>query len=142
MGHLTRLLCSRTVLMALAVACGACSTSISDESLTRIDADAVSARLAGEAAGRTLVVDSRPATVYRAGHIPSSVNLRLEDVARGRTHGLADYPMIVVYGQNPSSATAIALAKRLTTLGYRGVRLYAGGYDAWVRAGLPIASDE
>ncbi|RMH23965.1 MAG: hypothetical protein D6693_10490 [Planctomycetota bacterium] len=129
-------------LALLILAAGGCAASSSDETLTRIDDSQVMGRLTGGSAGRTLVIDARPADAYRAGHIPSAVNLRLEDVARGRTSGLENYPVIIVYGDNPASSVAVAMVKRLRSLGHRDVRLFEGGFDGWRRAGRPVARDE
>ncbi len=122
--------------------CTGCSQTTSDRTLTRIDAPSVADRLRGSNAERTLIMDTRPAEAYRAGHIPSAINLRLEDLAAGRSAGIDRYPFVIVYGENPASATATAMTKRLQSLGYSGVRLFEGGMDAWRRAGLPIARDE
>ncbi len=119
-----------------------CSQTTSDRTLSRIEAPAVADRLRGSNAERTLIIDTRPAAAYQAGHIPSAVNLRLEDIAAGRAAGIDRYPVIIVYGENPASATATAMTKRLQSLGYTGARLFEGGMDAWRRGGLPVARDE
>lgn len=123
--------------MPLCVAAG-CKTAQSDETLVRIDAPEVATRIAGKSSAGTILVDSRPREQFLDGHIPGAVNLRLEDVAAGRTSGLERFSTIIVYGENPGSTTAPALAKRLTSLGYSGVRLFEGGVDAWRRAGQPL----
>lgn len=135
---------SRAIILAFAsglsilLVLAACSTPPSDETLVRMDAAAVADRLAGKSAADTILLDSRSQADYEAGHLPTAVNRRLEDVAAGRTTGLRRYSTIIVYGQNPASATAPALAKRLVSLGFSGVRLYEGGVDAWRSAGLPL----
>lgn len=128
--------------LSLLLTVGGCSQTTSDRTLTRIEAGAVADRLSGSNAERTLIIDTRTADAYRVGHIPAAVNLRLEDLAAGRSAGIDRYPVVIVYGENPGSATATAMCKRLQSLGYSGVRLFEGGMDAWRRAGLPIARDD
>jgi len=135
-----RLLPLITLLSLFVALSAACSNATNDATLTRIKASDMLDRLQGRDSGRTLILDSRPPEQYRAGHIPSAVNLRLEDLATGRTSGLDQYSSIVVYGQNPASATAVAMAKRLVSMGYRDVRLFDGGYDAWLRSGQPAST--
>lgn len=126
------------VLFFVALLAGGCSPATSDETIVRIDATTVTDRLSGKRAADTILLDSRSQADFDAGHLPTAVNMRIEDLSSGRTTGLQRYSTIIVYGQNPGSATAMALAKRLVSLGYSGVRLYEGGVDAWRSAGLPL----
>lgn len=125
------------VLMAGGALLAGCTKAISDESLTRTAAVDVADRLSRKT-GSTILVDARPKAQYDAGHLPSAVNVRLEDVAAGRIAGLEQYPTIIVYGQNPGSASAVGLAKRLLSMGYDGVRFFEGGVDEWRAAGRPL----
>ena len=89
-----------------------------------------------------LLVDPRGERLYNAGHITGAENLRLEmvDAEDDRDARIEKRDHIVVYGDNPGSAVARAMTKRLIAAGYgRGkVRLFAGGLDEWRRNGLPI----
>lgn len=115
-----------------------CSSSVSDRSVRRID-PAMATR--AHADQRAVFVDVRTPEEFAAGHIPGALNLRLTDIpADGRPlPSLASARRIVVYGQNPGSAVATAMVKRLMTQGQYGtVELFEGGLDAWRAAGGSI----
>ena len=90
-----------------------------------------------------MIVDSRNATQFAAGHIPGAVNVRLPDLRKERWEAeLRRKNTIIVYGQNPGSASAIAMAKLLMEMGMKDVRLYERGFDEWRDAGLTIARSD
>jgi membrane protein DedA with SNARE-associated domain/rhodanese-related sulfurtransferase len=49
---------------------------------------------------------------------------------------------IVVYCSCPNEASAALVARELTNAGHTNVRALAGGLDAWIAAGLPLAALE
>ena len=49
---------------------------------------------------------------------------------------------IVVYCSCPNEASAALVARELTNAGFTNVRPLAGGLDAWIAAGLPLAALE
>ena len=95
---------------------------------------------AAEHPSKLVIVDPRPESDYAAGHIPGAVNLRLPDVGEDmrRPPVLAGRKTIVVYGEDPGSAVAKGMAKKLISLRYKGVRMFAGGIKAWRGAGLGV----
>ncbi len=126
----------------IAGGCGAPKTS--DKDLTIIDLGELTAMMdsAGRHPDRLVLVDPRPVEDYAAGHIPGAVSLRLPDVGEDvrRPPVLDGRKTIVVYGQDPGSAVAKGMAKKLISLKYKGVRLFAGGLRAWRAAGMGIES--
>jgi len=84
-----------------------------------------------------LLVDPRSSERFAAGHIPGARNIGLAEIpARGpRNPDLAQYSMIVVYGEEPNSPVARAMTKRLIGVGYKPVRMLEGGLAAWKAAG-------
>lgn len=88
------------------------------------------------------LVDPRSERLFNAGHITGAQNVRLEMVEEDgdRDPRIESRDHIIVYGNDPGSAVARAMTKRLIAAGYgRGkVRLFAGGLDEWRRNGLPI----
>jgi len=121
---------------------GGCKTDLNDSAIKPIVAADIASQLAGKRTSSTILLDARRRDQYDAGHIPSAANLRLEDVAAGRTRGLAGYSTIIVYGQHPGSASAIGLAKRLMAMGYEGVQLYRGGVDEWTAQGRRLVKSK
>jgi rhodanese-related sulfurtransferase len=84
-----------------------------------------------------LLVDPRSEKAFAEGHIPGARNLRLPqvDAKKDPDPQIERYDRIVVYGEDPASASARGMAKRLLAVGYKGVRLYAGGLKEWLARG-------
>ena len=61
---------------------------------------------------------------FRAMHIPGSLNISAPEIA----HELLNLDdEVVVYCSNPACAASVIAYDRLTALGYKNVRRYAGG---------------
>jgi len=104
------------------------------------------AELPAEAAGDlcassdVVVLDVRSPELFAAGHVEGAVHLpcsrgTLENHLADR---LAAARLIIVYGQ--SSDDARPVAESLLRRGVIDVRLIAGGYPAWERAGQACSS--
>ncbi len=91
-----------------------------------------------------LLIDPRAPKYFAVGHLPGAVNLRLPDVREDdpRDHGLQKFDRLIVYGDNPGSAVAQAMFKRLLAAGYGGVKFYAGGFEEWMLSGGEIETSE
>jgi 3-mercaptopyruvate sulfurtransferase SseA len=96
----------------------------------------------GRGGGEIVLVDPRPTKAYQAGHIPGARNIQLPQInPKGSGDpSLARHKHIVVYGDDPGSAVARGMTKRLMAVGHRGVRLYAGGMREWRSRGLEMAT--
>ncbi|MFZ2872883.1 MAG: rhodanese-like domain-containing protein [Phycisphaerales bacterium] len=88
-----------------------------------------------------LLVDPRAPQDFEAGHIPLAVNLRLKEVPSTSSPDkrYTGYETIVVYGEDPGSASAAAMTKRLIGVGYESVRLLVGGLAEWAAQGGEVA---
>ena len=108
---------------------------------------------------RHLVGADRMRHVYEAGHIPGAVYVEMRDDLAGpastgrggrnplpqaevlqtrlRHWGVAENSKVVVYAGSGQPAAGRAWWV-LTWAGLPGVRILAGGYEAWVAAGLPV----
>ena len=96
-----------------------------------------------------LFIDARKPERYAEGHIPGARNMRTPDVDLrfGTDPALERYKNLIVYGENPGTATVNAMAKRLIEVGYNGfvkkrVKVFPGGWEEWEITGLPIESDQ
>lgn len=91
-----------------------------------------------------LLIDPRAPKYFDAGHLPGAVNLRLPDVREEdpKDSDLKRYSRLIVYGDNPGTAVARAMFKRLHAVGYGGVKFYAGGLEEWTRSGGKIETSE
>ena len=90
-------------------------------------------------------LDARRDSIFAQGTIAGAWQLRPDDVdlRAGLDPRLESKDALVVFGQNPSSAVARAMCKRLLQAGYNSmltsrVKFYPGGYDEWLATGLPI----
>jgi thiosulfate/3-mercaptopyruvate sulfurtransferase len=110
-----------------------------------------------QAAGPVVVIDTRDADTYAAGHIPGAVNLReiFTFLATSTAEGLqelkdtfaAHLGAIGLSGQETAVFYEDALNSGygqscrgyylLTWLGYPKVKVLNGGYSAWKAAGMP-----
>lgn len=127
-----------SVLLALLTTLGhaGCSTKINDRVVTKITTTVASRHHGGESA---LFIDARPASEFSQGHIAGAINVRLGDFSyTHRDPRLRGRSPLIVYGENPGSASALALAKRLLELEYERVEYYEPGFQGWLGAGLPV----
>ena len=82
-----------------------------------------------------LIVDVRAESEWDAGHLPGAVHLPLPDLEERLDEIPADREIILQCQTGSRSAIAASLLK---ARGYDRVANLAGGYVAWVGAGLPV----
>lgn len=87
-----------------------------------------------------LLIDPRPQAEFEEGHIPGARNLLLTrfDGEKGRDPRIVQFSESIVYGEDPSSPVARAVAKRMLAMEYKDIRFFAGGLNEWKAANLPI----
>lgn len=125
---------------------GGCSVETRDTDIKLISVGEVKALWDRQNSGKPdqiLLIDPRPTKHYQAGHIPGAKNILLPQVdPKGdREPYIAGNDLIVVYGNDPASAAARGMTKRLMAVGYKGVRFFAGGMKEWRERGYPVKSD-
>ena len=150
MGQLTRLLvvlCGLGLLGGL----GGCKGGVSDKKIDFIDLNrAMELYDEGlEKSETVLFIDVRNKKRFDAGHIKGARNIRVNeiDLRYDADPELLKYDNLVMYGENPGSASARAMAKRMIEGGYNTilrarVRLYLGGWVVWESSGLPYETVE
>ncbi len=87
-----------------------------------------------------LLIDVREADEFAAGHIPGAVHMSrgmLEFKLSSNPNLAARDLNVVVYCKTSGRAALSCVA--LQEMGYLNVQSIAGGYDAWVAAGKPVA---
>jgi rhodanese-related sulfurtransferase len=90
-----------------------------------------------------LLLDVREADEYASGHIPGAIHMSrgmLEFKLSGNPALSARDLKIVLYCK--TSGRAALASKALHEMGYLNVESIAGGFDAWVAAGNPIAKPD
>lgn len=119
------------LLAASLAAIPACAPNISDASLRPLSLAEVAQQRERNPNG-TLLIDARGASEFQAGTLPGARNLTLRDIpADVNTDRFDGYDRIIVFGDNPASAPARALAKRLMRAGVKDVYFFEDGYEAW-----------
>ncbi len=121
---------------------GGCGDKVSDKDVDEAIVSVSQARaILQDKPGAAKAVDSRSPAEYADGHIPGAVNLDLATVSDRKDAidpALARYKTLVVYGEDPGSGSARAMAKRLMRSGAKDVRLLGGGFLEWKGAGLRV----
>lgn len=139
------------ILAALVLAGCSGSGSISDKKIEYIDlnqaVDYYEQRSREEK--KALFIDTRKPERFAQGHLPGARNIRGTDIKLeyGLDPTLERYDNLIVYGENPGSAGARAMAKRLIQAGYntmlkKRVKLFLGGWVEWDTTGLDIETSE
>ena len=90
-----------------------------------------------------VLIDVREADEYAAGHLPGAMHLSrgMLEFKLSATAALSARNLKVVLYCKTSGRAALAACAMLE-MGYLDVKSIAGGYDAWVAAGLPAPRPE
>lgn len=92
-------------------------------------------------AGSVVLVDALPASYYDRMHLPGAVNVVESAVDELAPVLLPDKTAaIVTYCSNSACGNSRAVATRLESLGYTGVRTYPDGIQDWTEAGNGVES--
>jgi rhodanese-related sulfurtransferase len=87
-----------------------------------------------------VLLDVRPESAFRNGHLPRAINIVSDDVRANAPLMLPDKAVeIVVYCGNAACKRSDRATERLLDMGYTNVRDYHEGKEDWVKAGLPLA---
>lgn len=89
--------------------------------------------------GNVVLVEALPTSEFEDGHLPGAVNLppdRVRDLAADVIR--AKDAEIVVYCGSAACNASDNVARELEALGYSNVRVYKGGKEDWISAGLPL----
>lgn len=103
----------------------------------KIERGALAAALRGPNPPR--LVEALPERYFVDAHLPGAVNIPHDAVDALAPALLPDKAAaIVVYCASASCRNSDLAAARLERLGYGAVRVYGGGKQDWVEAGLPV----
>jgi rhodanese-related sulfurtransferase/biotin operon repressor len=86
--------------------------------------------------GAVVILDTRPASEYEAGHIAGAISLPVAEM-QARLAGLPKGKQYVAYCRGPYCIYADRAVEMLRKSGRRARRLL-GGYPEWKAAGLPV----
>lgn len=136
------------IVLALVLAGCTGPRSVSDKDIDTIDLEGVLTLVQKQERKpnkkKLLLIDSRSQRRFETSHIAGARNILLSAVNPdlGRDPSISAYDEIIVYADNPGSASAKAMVKRMLRMRYDDVRLFPGGLEAWRAAGLPVAGTE
>ena len=85
-----------------------------------------------------VVVDLRPASEFRRGHLPGAVSVPLAEL-QWRAGEIPTSPMVVLYCRCPLEEAATAY-NLLEAKGYANHVVLQEGYDGWVRRRFPVTT--
>ncbi|MCX8160234.1 MAG: rhodanese-like domain-containing protein [Candidatus Saccharicenans sp.] len=91
------------------------------------------------------IVDSRSVSEFKRGHIPGAISVPLEEVRSGNFGLLDRIPPgrpLVIYCEGGDCLTSLNLARLLHERGFRDLRVFAGGWEEWLAAGLPVEKED
>jgi rhodanese-related sulfurtransferase len=86
--------------------------------------------------GEVVVLDTRPAGEYEAGHIAGAISVPIADLRR-RLRGLPRDKQYVAYCRGPYCVYADQAVEILQSKGRRATRL-SEGFPEWRSAGFPV----
>jgi rhodanese-related sulfurtransferase len=78
---------------------------------------------------------------FASGHLPGALNLPLDGLLENAARLLPDKAAaIVVYCSSSTCQNSHIAERKLRSLGYQNVRVFAGGKAAWKDAGRPLVA--
>jgi hydroxyacylglutathione hydrolase len=102
-------------------------------SIPIVDATSLASRANG-----ARVIDVRGRSEWNHGHLPQATHVYLGDLLERAKDMKRDEPIVVHCQTGTRSSIAASL---LTANGFTNVTNFAGGFNAWRKAGLPIAKE-
>lgn len=97
------------------------------------------------AAGETIFFDARGAGLYGEGHVPRARNLPEAESRQKFPADILELPRkraLVVYCEGGDCQSSLLLAKRLHDEGFKDIRVMTGGWEEWIKAGLPTETGD
>lgn len=88
-----------------------------------------------------VLIDTRSRGAFRAGHIPGAVSLPAGAIDASTISSLPPGSVAITYCWGPGCNGSTRGARRLAALGLR-VKEMIGGYEYWVREGLPVETSD
>ncbi|SBT37179.1 rhodanese-like domain-containing protein [Micromonospora narathiwatensis] len=86
-----------------------------------------------------VVVDSRGVAAWQQGHLPGALHLPTAEIAARAAELVPAGTMVVTYCWGPGCNGATRAALEFARLG-RPVKEMIGGFEYWVREGLPVVT--
>jgi rhodanese-related sulfurtransferase len=94
---------------------------------------------------KTIFLDARYPDDFKAGRIKGAINLPYEESEEYAPQVLPQLPKeeeIVAYCDGTECESSLLLARELREMGYRNIKVFFGGWQEWLKAGLPVETGE
>lgn len=94
---------------------------------------------------KAVIVDSRPVSEFRRGHIPGAISVPLEEIKGGNyspLERLSPVKPLIIYCEGGDCLTSLNLARLLHGRGFGDLRVFSGGWAEWLAAGLPVEKED
>ncbi|OGV40616.1 MAG: hypothetical protein A2X46_18990 [Lentisphaerae bacterium GWF2_57_35] len=91
--------------------------------------------------GQHVVFDARPEADYLQGHLPGALSLpytEVEDRFEDVQWRLTPEQPVLAYCSGTECDESFLLSQFLRKQGFTNLLLFAGGFDAWQKAGKPV----
>lgn len=97
------------------------------------------------ATGSALFIDSRAEEDFKKGRIFGAVNIPFVEKKKKEELNMESYPhegIYVVYCDASECQSSVELAKLLHEKGFQDIRIFFGGWEEWLREGLPVSKED
>jgi rhodanese-related sulfurtransferase len=94
---------------------------------------------------KTIFLDARYPEDFKAGRIKGAINLPYEESEEYAPQVLPQLPKeeeIIAYCDGTECESSLLLARDLRELGYENIKVFFGGWQEWLKAGLPVETGE
>lgn len=92
--------------------------------------------------GAVRLVEALGPAFFADAHLPGAVNIPPDRVDHLAGRLLPDLDDAIVVYCSGTCSNSDSTARRLAALGYTNVRVYLGGKEDWIEAGLPVERDD
>jgi rhodanese-related sulfurtransferase len=90
-------------------------------------------------------IDSRSRGSFQKGHIQGAINIPFEeshDIQDGLLESLPHDKILVIYCDGQECQSSTNLARYLFQQGFLDLRVFFGGWEEWMKAGLPLGFED
>lgn len=95
--------------------------------------------------GDAVFIDSREEEEYQEGHIQGSVSVPYEwflDERPDISYLIPDHKIIITYCSGSECESSVELAYVMWERGYGGIKIFLGGWQAWIENSLPAEGEQ
>lgn len=88
-----------------------------------------------------ILINALPKEEFQKKHIPGSINIPTDQIARKASELFSKHDWLVVYCANSTCDASHKAAQTLEKMGFQNVYRFEGGIEEWQQGGLYINSE-